>query len=89
MKHYNIIIAGKVQGVFFRKYTVDQALKLRLTGFVRNALNGDVHCEVEGEENQLQEFVEWCWKGSPFSKVEKVSISEADLQNFTSFEIRR
>jgi acylphosphatase len=89
MKHYNITISGKVQGVFFRKYTVDQALKLRLKGFVRNEPNGDVYCEAEGEEEVLKQFGEWCRKGSPFSKVEKVSIAEADIQNFQSFEIRR
>lgn len=78
-----------MQGVFFRKYTVDQALKLRLKGFVRNEQNGDVYCEVEGEEDVLQQFEKWCWKGSPFSKVEKVSITEGQIQEFQSFEINR
>lgn len=89
MKHYNITISGKVQGVFFRKYTVDQAVKLRLNGFVRNQPNGDVYCEVEGEEDVLKQFGEWCWKGSPFSTVTKVSITESGMQDFQSFEIRK
>ncbi|MES2778629.1 MAG: acylphosphatase [Bacteroidota bacterium] len=89
MKHYNITITGKVQGVFFRKYTVEQALKLNVNGVVRNEANGDVYCEVEGEEDVLKQFAKWCWKGSPFSKVEKVSITEGVMQHFQLFEIKR
>lgn len=89
MKHLNITISGKVQGVFFRKYTVEQALHLGLKGFVLNRSNGDVYCEVEGEEEQLTVFKEWCWKGSPLSKVEQVEVEESALQSFTLFEIRR
>ncbi|MES2558272.1 MAG: acylphosphatase [Bacteroidota bacterium] len=89
MKHYNITISGKVQGVFFRKYTVEQAEQLSLKGFVRNEPNGDVYCEVEGEEELLNKFETWCWRGSPFSKVEKVVRTEGGIQHFPSFLIRR
>ncbi len=89
MKHFNITIIGKVQGVFFRKYTVEQAVKLGLTGFVRNQPNGEVYCEVEGEEHVLKQFTEWCWKGSPFSKVVVVNVSEGGLKYFENFELKR
>ena len=89
MKHYKITISGKVQGVFFRKYTVEHAIKLGLTGFVRNQPNGDVYCEVEGKEEDLKGFAEWCWKGSPFSKVTAVKVSEGEMQYFTLFDIQR
>jgi acylphosphatase len=89
MKHYNITISGRVQGVFFRKYTVDEALKLGLKGFVINHANGDVYCEAEGEEAVLKQFVEWCHKGSPLSKVTTVEVTEGELTFFESFVIAR
>jgi len=89
MKHYNITIAGRVQGVFFRKYTVDKATELGLKGFVRNQPNGDVYCEVEGEAQVLQQFVQWCHKGSPMSKVSEVKIAEGEVRHFKNFDINR
>ncbi len=89
IKHLNITISGKVQGVFLRKYTVNQAVKLGLTGFVRNQPNGDVYCEVEGEEEILKQFVDWCWKGSPLSNVKEVKVGEGVVQGFQTFEMER
>jgi acylphosphatase len=89
IKHYNITIVGKVQGVFFRKHAVEQAANMGLKGFVRNEPNGDVYCEIEGEENVLKRFELWCWKGSPLAQVTTVIVSEGALQHFQTIEIRR
>jgi acylphosphatase len=89
MKHFNITITGKVQGVFFRKYTLEQAIQLGVKGFVRNEPNGNVYCEVEGEGLELQQFIEWCQKGSPMSDVAKVEIVEGVFWGFTHFTIQR
>lgn len=89
IKHFNITISGKVQGVFFRKYTVDTAKELLLTGFVRNESDGNVYCEVEGEEAELDHFVKWCHKGSPLSKVTEVKVEEGELKEFSGFDIAR
>ena len=53
MINYNIIVKGKVQGVWFRKYTQDIAYNLSLKGFVRNCSDGSVFIEVEGEKDKL------------------------------------
>ena len=87
MKHYNITISGKVQGVFFRKYTQEKAQQLSIKGFVRNEPTGDVYCEAEGEE--VHTFVQWCHQGSPNAVVTQVKVVEASLKGFTSFEIQR
>ena len=50
MKRYYIIYSGIVQGVGFRGKAIACARKHSLTGYVRNASNGDVVCEVQGEE---------------------------------------
>ncbi len=90
-KHLNIIVTGKVQGVWFRKHTQDKALSLNLNGFVRNEPDGSVYVEVESElEHILNEFIKWLHQGSPLSKVEKVKIlSETPCKNFDGFVIQR
>ncbi len=87
IKHYNITVSGKVQGVFFRVFTQKEAKRLHITGFVRNQPNGDVYMEAEGEEALLQEFVGWCKKGSPQSIVKAVNIQEADVKKWSDFTI--
>lgn len=88
-KHYNITVTGKVQGVFYRAFTEKEAQRLHLMGFVRNQPNGDVYIEVEGEENALQEFINWCKTGSPKSLVKEVHVMEGELRKFIEFKIDR
>lgn len=89
MVHYNILVTGKVQGVFYRASAQQAAEQLGVTGFVRNQPDGSVYIEAEGDEDQLEQLVAWCRKGPPAAKVEKVVVSNADLVQFRSFDIRR
>ena len=89
MKHLNIRVSGKVQGVFFRASTKEQADQLDVNGFVRNELKGDVYIEVEGDEDKLKIFCDWCKRGPNRARVDSVKIEEAELKYFTSFEVRR
>jgi acylphosphatase len=89
MKHVNITVSGKVQGVFYRAFTHKEAQRLQLKGFVRNQPNGDVYIEAEGEETVLQEFISWCKTGSPKSVVKEVNVQEGDLKKFVEFKIDR
>jgi acylphosphatase len=89
MKHLNITVSGKVQGVFYRAFTQKEAQRLQLKGFVRNQSNGDVYIEAEGEENVLLEFIGWCKTGSPKSVVKEVNVKEGDLKEFSEFKIDR
>ena len=88
MQTVSITIKGKVQGVFFRKYTKQMAEKLHLSGFVLNKSNGDVHAEATGSEANIKEFISWCHQGSPASKVTEVIISEVPLVKYSGFTIR-
>lgn len=87
--HYNILVKGKVQGVWFRKYTKERAEALGLKGYVKNEVNNDVYIEAEGPEQKLTNFIDWLHEGSPFSKVSEVIFKTAQLQNFKGFEINR
>ena len=89
MKAIHLVIHGRVQGVFFRKYTFDKANDLGLKGMVRNLPNGDVEIIAEGREEVLKEFVEWCYKGSPASKVESVSVEDVLFSGYEAFTVGR
>lgn len=87
MKHLNISIFGRVQGVGFRYSVKQQAQNLGLFGFVKNNIDKSVYIEVEGEDKKLDEFLKWCKKGPLFSKVEKMEVSKGEIKNFIGFEI--
>jgi acylphosphatase len=89
IKHFNIRVSGKVQGVFYRASAKTKADELGLKGFVRNEPNGDVYIEAEGQETLLNEFVAWCRKGPSHAQVTDVKINSAETKNFGKFEISR
>lgn len=76
MKRYKIRVEGKVQGVYFRFFTQRMAKKLGLIGWVKNEPDLSVLIEVQGTQNEIEQFKTWCYKGSPFSKVKQVLIEE-------------
>jgi acylphosphatase len=89
LKHYNILVTGKVQGVFYRATAQKMALMLGVAGFVRNERNGDVYIEAEGEEEILAKFIQWCHHGPEKAEVTYVSVTDAAIQHFTGFEVKR
>lgn len=86
-KHFNIVVGGLVQGVFFRVYAKKEAEQLNLKGFSKNQNDGSVYIEVEGDKKSLGKFLSWCKKGSTLAKVDNIKISEGKLQNFKNFKI--
>ena len=66
-KRVHLVIYGKVQGVWYRASTKEQALKLRLTGWIRNLESGDVEAIFEGEESAIDEIITWCSTGPPLA----------------------
>jgi len=89
VKHLNIMITGKVQGVGFRETTKIIANQMMVNGFVRNEKDGSVYIEAEGEEIFLEEFVNWCHEGPDRSRVENVTVSDGEVKNYRNFEVLR
>ena len=85
--HHNILVKGKVQGVWFRKYTKEKAKVLGLKGYVKNEGNNNVYIEAEGSIDILTNFIEWLYEGSPFSKVSEVVYELGELNNYSEFNI--
>jgi acylphosphatase len=88
MVRAHVMITGRVQGVYYRSYTVDMARALGIKGWVRNTMGGRVEALFEGEEQAVQEMVEWCWTGSPSSRVEGVEVTWGEATGeFESFSV--
>jgi acylphosphatase len=86
--HYDIKIQGKVQKVGFRFHTHLQATRNNLTGFVRNDADGGVYIEVEGEEENLAKFLDWCRHGPPMAVIENVEVRKSPPAGYDRFSIR-
>ncbi|UCG29622.1 MAG: acylphosphatase [candidate division WOR-3 bacterium] len=86
----HIIVEGNVQGVFFRANTRNAAKLLGLKGWVRNLPDGRVEIMAEGTPGKMADFVRWCRKGPPLSRVEGIEVDwEEPTGEFTCFEIRQ
>lgn len=82
-----ITVSGKVQGVWFRKYTSDKASELGLSGTVQNLPSGQVLIHAVGSLAQLEALEKWCWQGSPESTVKDVASEEIEVKDYSSFKI--
>jgi acylphosphatase len=90
MQHtISIRIKGKVQGVYYRQSTKEKALELNIAGYVKNMNDGDVFVIATGNEEDLNELVEWCKKGPARALVTKVIVTSEPIQEFTTFSVQR
>jgi acylphosphatase len=87
--YQKIIVHGKVQGVYFRKCTAEKAELLGMKGYVMNVSDGTVLIEAEGSQAKMDEFIEWCYIGSPMSNVTKIDIMSGELKGYKTFRIKR
>lgn len=84
------IIKGKVQGVFFRAATLEQAKRLGIHGYVKNREDLSVELDAEGNKEQLIQLLQWCQKGPPDAKVESVESEwQTSLCHYSQFTIQR
>jgi acylphosphatase len=75
--------------VNYRYYTRAEALRLNLTGWVRNLWDGRVEAVIEGEEESVRKIVEWCHVGPPAAQVIDVeTVWETPSDSYSDFDIR-
>ena len=84
-----IRVAGKVQGVWFRAFTLEKATELGVTGWVQNETDGAVYLEANGEKSKLDLFIDKLKQGTERSVVDDVEVEWAQAgDNWTHFDIR-
>ena len=84
----NMKITGKVQGVGFRYFVLQQAQELGIKGWVSNKPNGDVEALAQGDKEDLDQFIAKVKQGPAFSRVDDLILNwENGQENYTSFEI--
>ena len=88
MARAEVVIGGRVQGVWFRGTASETARSLGLTGWVRNRWDGKVEAVFEGPRGEVQRMVAWCHRGPPGAHVESVEVKwKQATGEFAGFKI--
>jgi acylphosphatase len=79
---------GRVQGVFFRQWSVHQARELGVGGWVRNLPNGSVEAYLTGDDEAVSAMVARLRQGPPDARVEDVMVEDAAPEEVDGFSVR-
>jgi acylphosphatase len=80
-------VSGEVQGVSFRGYAAQVAVRLELVGWIRNEPDGSVLGHFEGPRDAVEEMLTWCRDGSPSAEVRKLAVRDVPLTNASDFRV--
>ncbi len=83
-----VVVSGRVQGVFFRRSTVELAEALALGGWVSNRDDGAVEAVFEGDEAAVEEAVRFCRRGPAGARVDEVAVQEERPEGLERFVVR-
>ena len=81
-------VSGRVQGVFFRGWTRDEARQLGVAGWVRNCPDGSVEAHIEGEEAAVDQLIAMMRSGPSGAEVDDLTVDDASAEQLESFEVR-
>ncbi len=85
----HVWVAGRVQGVFFRRFTWEHAQRLGVRGWVRNLMDGRVEAVLEGDDQAVRELIGLLREGPPAAHVTHIEVvDEPYTGEFSDFEIR-
>jgi acylphosphatase len=79
---------GRVQGVFYRQWTVHQADALGVSGWVHNARDGSVQAHVQGQEEAVGRLIEGMRRGSPQARIDDFTVEDTEPQDIDGFSVR-
>jgi acylphosphatase len=82
----DIVVTGRVQGVFYRAGMREQADRLEVAGWVRNEPDGTVTAHLEGAPAAVSELLDWCATGTPAAQVQEVSTEPAEVTGARGFQ---
>jgi acylphosphatase len=81
-------IYGRVQGVFFRQWAVNQARALGVAGWVRNCPDGTVEAHVTGEEDAVAEMIAAMHQGPSQARVDNLTVDVIEPEDASGFSVR-
>jgi acylphosphatase len=81
-------VSGRVQGVFFRGWTRDEARQLGVAGWVRNCPDGSVEAHLEGEEAAVDQLIARMRSGPSGAEVDDLTVDDVSAEQLESFEVR-
>lgn len=85
----HLFIKGRVQGVFFRACTQEEAQRLKLTGWVKNLYDGRVEAIFEGEKKDVHSMIKWCHSGPPHAVITDVSVEIEECKGeYSDFSVK-
>jgi acylphosphatase len=85
----HVYVSGRVQGVFFRSETQDEAFRQNVTGWVKNLPDGRVEAVFEGEKENVEKMIEFCKRGPRGARVAKADVHwQGFTGEFGDFEIK-
>ena len=79
---------GRVQGVFFRDSTREEAQRRGVAGWVRNTQDGSVEAVFEGEAEAVEALVWFCRSGPGSADVDRVDVDAEEPAGLRRFEVR-
>ena len=86
----HVLVYGRVQGVFFRVETRNEAIKRNVVGWIRNTLGGKVEAIFEGEKTDVDQLIDFCRRGPLGAKVSGIDVQWEDYTGkFNSFKIQK
>jgi acylphosphatase len=83
-----VLVSGRVQGVYFRQSTADEAAALGVAGWVRNLPDGRVEAVFEGARELVDTAIAWCGVGPARAHVEAVDVTDEAPEGLIGFRLR-
>jgi acylphosphatase len=84
----DLVVHGRVQGVFFRDSCRRQARSAGVDGWVANAADGTVRAHLEGPPDAVDQLTAWARRGPRSAQVERVDVREVEPDGSSGFEVR-
>lgn len=89
MATVHLWITGNVQGVFYRATAAELAKKLHLNGWIKNTADGAVEATINGNDEAVEQFVEWCRNGPEEAEVSDVIVTPKPDDGLAGFQVIR
>ena len=83
----DLVIEGRVQGVGYRYSSKMKAESLSIRGSVQNLRDGSVFVTAQGDNDAMDNFVRWCYKGPPGAIVRNIEKVQGKTEEFSKFRV--